>query len=503
MQRARLTGLGFHGNRDVARARCDLSFERAGEMFNVDVPLIDALQFCAYVEQLKSHTDHHPLRVLCASAVGPPSVTRPGAREAVLRISRRVDVIESDAMLGRFWDRAVTDDIAVAVGESVQSELGIGTIGPALNRELRVRWRAKDIGAYYEHWDAFITAAETKAGREKLHARVREWIDATLPNELVLKIARLPVSNFIDASLGRALTKALLAVGKQPRVHDFGHMRIGEWEVGDPDRPHVFYVLGTPGPGFSSMRSLIADRSDGHVENILDMLKRKDLLLMNFHAFEAEYILRLPRWAADTGKIVNCAPTDDDPSYWARRGVYVSHLGPDQYVDGLMPAVGARYGSLDLLTAPEMLIDLARRKPNDCFISYSRQDTAFSEELDRGLRHHGVRSWRDVSRMKPGNPVTETIEREIAKAHTFVVILSPDAILSEWVQLEIRCASALRVSGELEAIIPVWFRDCAIPETLQGIHYVDARDAGRRAETIAAVATEIRDASAHAANKLR
>lgn len=397
----------------------------------------------------------------------------------------------------------MNDDLAVAVGDSIQPELGLDTVGHILNREFRVGWRAKDGGVFYEQWDSFVTAAEEKGGREAVSARVLSLIESVSPTDLHRRIAQLPITNFIDCSIGRTLTKALLAVGKQPIIHGGNSMRLGEWEVSDIDRPHVFYVIGTPGDRWKSLHSLIANKNEGHVENVLDMLRRKDLLLMDFHAFEAEYVLRLPYWAADTGKIVNCAPRDNQPDYWARRGVYVSEMGPDEFLDGLLPAVGARYGALDLLTPPDMLIDLARKKPHDCFISYSRVDGVFAEQLDQDLRRHGARTWRDVTRMKPGNPIGDTIKTELAKAHAFVVVLSPEALSSEWVTVEIRHALSLHASGELETIVPIWYRDCEIPDSLKAFNYVDARETALHATAFANIATEVRASAARAANKLR
>lgn len=371
-----------------------------------------------------------------------------------------------------------------------------------LNREFQIGWVQEDPSSYYARWDEFLTEAERKGGWQAVRQRLQNYLHDSKPNDQLRRIAALPISNFIECTPDRLLIKALVEIGKQPIVHDESTMSLGEWKIADPERPHVFCVLGNPSPnGFGRLSSLL-DPLNGHVENILDMLRRKDLLLMNFDAWEAEYVLRLKQWAVDTGKIVNCAPDDLDHTYWAKRGVYVSSLGPDDFVDGLSPVVGRWYGDLDLLIPPEKVIDLVRRKPYDCFISYSRTDSDFVDSLDRSLRRRDVRTWRDIRNVTVGDPLETTIDAELLKAHCFVVVLSPEATRSKWVGAETERALALFERDEI-AVIPVLYRDCEVPDGLRQFVFADFRNHKEREHSLATLSLAIRDRVARDAGKLR
>jgi|GEM_PF-1200212 len=482
-----------------------MNFEIDGELVSFRVPLSDAQEFAGFVEAIEPHAEKKALRHLCSAAIEGKGAAKRDARATLARISRRVSLLDKEGMLGRCWDQAINDDLVVAVGENLQPSCSLDAVVQFLNRELGVGWPVREKADYYRLWDDFIVEAERKAGRVRLHEAVSEILSKAKVTDLHRAIARLPLTNFIDASLDRSLTKALREQGKTPIVHDEMSMRIGEWQVSDPDMPHVFYVLGTARVpiGFTgSLKSLIPKRGDSRAENLLDMLRRKDLLLCDFHPWDAEYVLRLPYWVADAGKIVNCAPDDHNFEYWSRRGVYVSTTSAADFVDGLLPAIGGRYGELDILKAPNMYIDLARRKPHDVFISYSRSDAEFVADVDRTLRRSGIRTWRDVDRMQPGNPISGTISTEVAKSHAVAVVLSPEALASDWVRREIEEALDLHRRGEIE-ILPILYRECTVPESLREFLIADLRDQARRPQEIASIATSVRDAAARAARKIR
>ncbi|HEV8431882.1 MAG TPA: toll/interleukin-1 receptor domain-containing protein [Thermoanaerobaculia bacterium] len=477
-----------------------MTFRRGDEQFSIPVPYSDAVEFSAYINSVRDRTEAHELHRTCAAAVAGV----PAAITTLDRISRRVELIETDAFLGRFWEAAINDDLAVAVGASLAPAASLPNVGVQINERLKVGWHARDENDYFEKWDEFVEKAEKRRGRQAVHDAVAALLANVKVTDAHRSIARLPITNFIDATLDRSLTKALLEVGKIPIVHDEMSMRVGEWEVAEVGRPHVFYVIGTAraATGFTGgLKSLLASDTT-RVENIAEMLERRDLLLLDFAPWEAECVLRLRTFSMAAVKVANCAPGDRQPDYWARRGVYMCPLSPQQFVDGLLPVLGQRYGDLDLLEPEGKLIELARKKPYDVFISYSRQDGALVDRLSRGLRRRSVKVWRDEHRMRAGNPVRKTIEDAIGGCHSFAVVLTEHAVKSDWVRREIDEALNVRDQGEIE-ILPLRCGDCELPDALADFHCLDFRLDAAFEDRVTEMTRALRDHTARAARKLR
>src|SRR5689334_5381494 len=76
------------------------------------------------------------------------------------------------------------------------------------------------------------------------------------------------------------------------------------------------------------------------------------------------------------------------------------------------------------------------------FVSHSHQDNAFCHVLVKALRGAGVDVWYDEHNMGSGR-LGPTIEREERERPVFVVILSPAALHSPWVEDETRWAYGL------------------------------------------------------------
>ena len=76
------------------------------------------------------------------------------------------------------------------------------------------------------------------------------------------------------------------------------------------------------------------------------------------------------------------------------------------------------------------------------FVSHSHQDDAFCRQLVSALRGAGVDVWYDEHNMGSGQ-LGPTIERELKERPEFVLILSPAALASAWVEDEARWAYEL------------------------------------------------------------
>lgn len=91
------------------------------------------------------------------------------------------------------------------------------------------------------------------------------------------------------------------------------------------------------------------------------------------------------------------------------------------------------------------------------FVSHSHEDDAFCRAIVVGLRDAGADVWYDEHNMGSGR-LGPTIERELRCRPVFVVVLSPDALASEWVEDEARWAYGLYRTDRSRVILPVTAR---------------------------------------------
>jgi hypothetical protein len=102
------------------------------------------------------------------------------------------------------------------------------------------------------------------------------------------------------------------------------------------------------------------------------------------------------------------------------------------------------------------------------FISYSRKDIAFVRRLAGDLENAGFTVWWDVSDLRGGDDWVRVIPEAIEASDTFIVVLSPNSAVSEWVRKEYTQALYLR-----KRIIPVMLARTTVPFALNTINYID------------------------------
>jgi pSer/pThr/pTyr-binding forkhead associated (FHA) protein len=114
------------------------------------------------------------------------------------------------------------------------------------------------------------------------------------------------------------------------------------------------------------------------------------------------------------------------------------------------------------------------QEPCDIFLSYSRKDRETMLRIRTDLRISNISVWTDEN-LTPGTPLwRQAIENAIESAGCIVIILSPDAKQSPWVQREIDYAST-----QNKPIIPLLVRGderTAIPLTLISAQWADLRE---------------------------
>jgi Tol biopolymer transport system component len=104
------------------------------------------------------------------------------------------------------------------------------------------------------------------------------------------------------------------------------------------------------------------------------------------------------------------------------------------------------------------------------FISYSRKDLSFVEQLAADLKNAGFEVWYDVSGLRGGSRWRFEIEKAIRNSQFSIFILSPDSVASEWVEREFLFSSNLRRN-----LIPLMYRSCELPLNYLNLNYIDVQ----------------------------
>ena len=102
----------------------------------------------------------------------------------------------------------------------------------------------------------------------------------------------------------------------------------------------------------------------------------------------------------------------------------------------------------------------------EVFISYSRKDLSFIEQLAADLEKAGFSVWYDLSDLDGGDHWAKEIQAAIDSSDVFVTVISPDSIISEWVSKEFIYASSNK-----KRIVPLLYRKCNLPLWLSDIHF--------------------------------
>ncbi len=102
------------------------------------------------------------------------------------------------------------------------------------------------------------------------------------------------------------------------------------------------------------------------------------------------------------------------------------------------------------------------------FLSYSRDDLHFVEELAKDLENAGYDVWYDLTDIEGGDRWAQEIQEGIKESEILVIVVSPNALKSEWVEKEFLFASKRGMK-----IVPLLYELCELPLWLLNIQYVD------------------------------
>lgn len=108
------------------------------------------------------------------------------------------------------------------------------------------------------------------------------------------------------------------------------------------------------------------------------------------------------------------------------------------------------------------------------FISYSQQDAAVAEAIQRAMVRNNVKFWRDSAKLLAGDHLSPQIFAAIEASSSYVILVSAASMSSEWVERELELAADLEQLGRL-VIVAVRLDDTPIPAALADKLYVDLR----------------------------
>lgn len=115
-----------------------------------------------------------------------------------------------------------------------------------------------------------------------------------------------------------------------------------------------------------------------------------------------------------------------------------------------------------------------RALPKEAFLSHSKRDRSFADRLLKVLRSHGIRVWYSPRNLVPAQKWHSEIGKALARCDWFILVLSRNAVKSEWVEREL--VYALNHRQYRGHIVPVLKEQCDFEKlswTLGGFQFVD------------------------------
>lgn len=109
------------------------------------------------------------------------------------------------------------------------------------------------------------------------------------------------------------------------------------------------------------------------------------------------------------------------------------------------------------------------------FISHSLEDSLFAQQIASGLREAGIEVWIAPDSIRPGEEFVDAIQRGLTHTTHFVLVMSPEAFISQWVKLEMNTAIRMEREGRM-AITPINYRQCQPPLLLGNYQWMDYKN---------------------------
>jgi ADP-ribose pyrophosphatase len=120
-------------------------------------------------------------------------------------------------------------------------------------------------------------------------------------------------------------------------------------------------------------------------------------------------------------------------------------------------------------TAPVPAADVAKT-----FLCYAHEDMDRVVELQRLLAAAGVRTFRDVEQIRPGESITTGLHQAMSTASSAVLVISRFSESSEWARRE-RAHLLARRKRDKVLVLPVLIDDVALPDEIADVFTIDLR----------------------------
>ena len=115
-------------------------------------------------------------------------------------------------------------------------------------------------------------------------------------------------------------------------------------------------------------------------------------------------------------------------------------------------------------------------KPREIFFSHASADRVIADEITLKLRRAGLKVWYSKTHIKGAQQWQAEIGKALQRCDWFVVMLTPAAVKSKWVEREL--AYALQHDQYNKQIVPLLLKTCAYERlhwTLGAIQMIDLR----------------------------
>jgi len=113
------------------------------------------------------------------------------------------------------------------------------------------------------------------------------------------------------------------------------------------------------------------------------------------------------------------------------------------------------------------------RRQYGVFISHTRVDKEFARRLAHDLEFLGLSVWFDEWELRVGDSILDRISDGIEKSQWMIVVLSPEALTSEWVKRELRDGLTKEIGTKTVFVLPALYRRVTPPSFLRDKFYAD------------------------------
>jgi tetratricopeptide (TPR) repeat protein len=134
----------------------------------------------------------------------------------------------------------------------------------------------------------------------------------------------------------------------------------------------------------------------------------------------------------------------------------------------------------------------------DLFISHNRADEEWARKLATRVEREEwqgrkLRAFFAPWDIRPGESVDERLDRALSESRFVGLVLSPEAVDSEWVSEEWYSTHHAGMKRKERRIIPLYRRACKIPTFLDHLNRIDFRDDGRFDDGLRLLLAVLRD----------